>query len=188
MNENGRKLQIGVVGSAGQEEYPLGGGASSRLLEKSRLLGRLLADRGVVVVTGGKGGVMDAVSKGVKSQGGITVGIVSGGNRFVSNPSTDIEVLTGASSDGFDEFLLVTMSDALIVLGGGAGTLQEIAIAYRQGKPIITLGETGGWADKVRGCYLDTRKIVKIESELSPEGAVDRIIELARVRHHGRSS
>jgi uncharacterized protein (TIGR00725 family) len=80
------------------------------------------------------------------------------------------------------------MSDALIVLGGGAGTLQEIAIAYRQGKPIITLGETGGWADKVRGCYLDTRKIVKIESELSPEGAVDRIIELARVRHHGRSS
>ena len=176
-----KKLQIGVIGSAGREEYLKGkGGSSNQMLLLAEEVGSLLAKNNITVITGGKSGIMEAAAKGAKENDGITVGIIKGQKRFVSNIYTDIEVITGMETDGFDELMLVLMCDALIVIGGGAGTLEELVIAYRNNKPIVSLAGTGGWADKVAGKFLDERETVLIETATTPEDAVARAIGLVR--------
>ncbi len=175
-----KRLQIGVIGPAGREEYLAGGGASAETLKLAREVGRLLAEQGVTVVTGGKSGIMESAAEGAKSVGGMTVGVVSGGNRFVANPFIDIEIPTGVSASGYDEFLLVLMCDALIVLGGGAGTLEEITIAYRNKKPMVVLQGVPGWGRKLLSeRYLDSRKTVKLEKASTAPEAVSKVISLA---------
>jgi len=66
--------------------------------------------------------VMEAAARGAKRSGGVTVGVIKGEDRYKSNDFTDVEVVSGMSADGFDEFLIVAMCDGLIALGGGAGT------------------------------------------------------------------
>ena len=166
-----------MIGSAGVAEYSLGGGASTETMALARNIGSLLAKRGVVVVTGGKSGIMEAAAEGAKSSGGTTVGVVSGGKRFTSNAFTDIEIPTGMSAPGYDELLLVLMCDALVVLGGGAGTLEEIAIAYRNGKPVILLEGVEGWGtDLISREYLDFRQSIKFGKAATPVEAVEKVI------------
>ena len=136
-----------------------------------------MAKQGVVVVTGGKGGVMERSAKGAKKAGGLTVGVISGGKRFKSNKFTDVEILTGMDSKGLDEIFLVLMCDALITIGGGAGTLQEITVAYRNKKPVIILENSGGWSEKIQEEYLDERRTVQIKRAKSPEEAVKLAIK-----------
>lgn len=180
MKKSPRKIQIGVIGSAGKEEYKDGGGASKIMLEKAEELGALLAQKGVIVVTGGKGGIMEAASRGAKKYEGLTVGIVKGTTRFASHTFVDVEVITGMAAGGLDELLLVLMCDAIIVVGGGAGTLQEITIAYRNRKPVVALTDTGGWTQKLAGQYLDERNTIKIKSAPTPRTAVSKALKLAK--------
>lgn len=174
-----KKLQIAVIGSAGAEEYLSGGGASTVVADIAEEVGELLAKSGATVVTGGKGGIMEAAARGAKKFQGQTVGVISGKVRQTSNRYTDIEVLSGMVAVGFDELILVMMSDALIVVGGGAGTLQEMAIAYRNAKPIVAIGKSGGWAEKAANSYLDERETTKIEEVATPKEAVNLAIKLA---------
>ncbi|MEK7574919.1 MAG: TIGR00725 family protein [Patescibacteria group bacterium] len=175
-----RKLQIAVIGSAAQSEYRTEGGASLAMQKAAEEVGFLLADQGAIVVTGGKGGIMEAAARGAKRGGGITVGVVKGGRRGVANNFTDVEMLTGMKADGLDELFLVLMSDALIVLGGGAGTLQEIAIAYRNKKPMVVLDGMGGWGEKLSGKFVDERKLVKLVMANNPKDAVTRVCALVK--------
>lgn len=175
-----KKLQIGVIGYAGAEEYPSAKTPLEDVYQVAERVGFLLAERDVIVVTGGQGGVMESAARGAKQARGLTVGVVNGRQRFRSNQFTDIEILTGMAAAGFDEFLLVTMCDALITIGGGAGTLEEIVIAYRNKKPIIALAGTGGWADKTIEKYLDERETIKVESAQTPEEAVEKAINLVK--------
>ncbi|MDO8482476.1 MAG: TIGR00725 family protein, partial [bacterium] len=175
-----RKLQIAVVGSAARSEYRGRGGASSFMLKAAEKVGFLLAREGAVVVTGGKGGIMEAAARGAKKGGGVTVGVVKGKLRTISNRFTDIEVLTGMEADGLDELILVLMSDAVIVLGGGAGTLQEIALAYRNKKPIVVLDGMSGWGARLAGQFVDERQLVKLIKARTPEEAVRRAYGLAK--------
>lgn len=169
-----------MIGYAGIEEYPQKKAPKAEIYKAAKWAGFLLAKKGAVVVTGGKGGVMKFASVGAKKANGTTVGVIKGNRRFRSNNFTDVEILTGMAADGFDEFMLVMMCDAVIVIGGGAGTLEEIAIAYRNKKPIIALEKTGGWADKtIQGC-LDERRTIKVCAVKSAEEAVDKALELAR--------
>jgi uncharacterized protein (TIGR00725 family) len=167
-----KKLQIAVVCPAGKEEYPAGKTSKDFVYDLCEEVGFLLAKVGVVVITGGKSGGMERASKGAKKASGLTIGIVKGKDRFTSNPFVDVEVISGMTADGFDEFLLVNMSDALIVVGGGAGTLEEITLAYRNCKPIVAIKGTGGWADKTAGTFLDERKKIKVQEARNPEEAV----------------
>jgi uncharacterized protein (TIGR00725 family) len=179
-----KKLQIGVIGSAGREEYLKGnGGSTDEMLLKAKEVGSLLAKKGAIVVTGGKSGIMEAAAKGAKENNGLAIGVIKGSKRFTSNAYTDIEVLTGMAADGFDELMLVLMCDALIVIGGGAGTLEELAIAYRNNKPIVGLKNSGGWSDKVIGTFLDERETVLVETAEQPEEAVEKAIELAKAKN-----
>lgn len=164
-----KKLQIGIIGSAGAFDQ---GDADEKMLVLAKRLGELLAQAGAVVVTGGKDGIMEAAAAGAKAAGGLNVGVVRGPQRFTSNPYIDIEVISGMAAEGMDELTLVLMCDALILVGGGAGSLQEVALAYRNNKPIIVLSASGGWAERLAGQYLDGRRRALIQAATSPEEAV----------------
>lgn len=180
MNNQQKKYQIGIIGSAGNDDYNGHNGASENMMAEAEKIGRLLAENNVIVVTGGKGGIMESGAKGAKRAGGQTVGVIKGTKRFTSNNFTDIEVISGMEANGFDEFLLVNMCDALIVVGGGAGTLEEITIAYRNKKPIIALTTQAGWAKKLAGKFLDNRNTIKIETADDAEEAVKKTLELLK--------
>jgi uncharacterized protein (TIGR00725 family) len=175
--KSNKKLQIGVIGSAGQEEYPEKLMDFKKLNNKSYIIGQLLAKAGVILITGGKGGVMESAAKGAKEFGGITVGIVKGSQRYVSNKFVDVEIITGMFTGG-SEFIQPFCCDALIVIGGGAGTLQEITVAYRNSIPIVVLRNSGGWSGVVSE-YLDERRLVRIIFVDTPERAVSTAVQLA---------
>jgi len=104
------------------------------------MVGRLLAEQGAIVVCGGLGGVMEAVAKGVKAAGGITVGILPGADPAAANAYIDIPLATRMGE--MRNALVVQVAQALIAIGGGAGTLSEVALAQRIGKPVVGLHDS----------------------------------------------
>ncbi len=102
--------------------------------------GRLLAQHGAVLVCGGLGGVMEAVAKGAQANGGATVGILPGVDPRAANAYIDIPLATGLGE--MRNFLIVRTAHALIAIGGGVGTLSEIALAQRIGKPVVGLHDS----------------------------------------------
>jgi uncharacterized protein (TIGR00725 family) len=100
-------------------------------------VGRELAERGAVVVCGGLGGVMEAACRGAKAAGGQTVGILPGSDRVAANPFVDVAIPTGLGEAR--NALVVRAADALIAVGGGYGTLSEIALALKAGKRVAGL-------------------------------------------------
>jgi uncharacterized protein (TIGR00725 family) len=100
-------------------------------------IGRLLAGRGCTVVTGGLGEIMAAAHRGAKAAGGTTIAILPGERREDANPWADHVVVTGI---GHARNLAVAASgDVVIAVGGGWGTLAEIAFARRLGRPVVAL-------------------------------------------------
>lgn len=173
-----KKLQIAVIGSAGINDYQGQGGADTEMLDVAEQLGAELARNDCVVVTGGKDGIMESASKGAQENGGTTVGVIKGPERFTSNPYVDIEVVSGMNADGMDEMQIILMSDGIICVGGGAGTMQELALAYRNKKPIVIMKDSGGWASKVQKLkYFDERKRVQIQTADKPVEAVSMLLQ-----------
>jgi uncharacterized protein (TIGR00725 family) len=104
-------------------------------------LGRLLAERGAVVVCGGYGGVMAAVAAGARSADGTVVGILSEADGRGANPDLSIVIPTGMGQAR--NAVIVNSGDAVIVVGGSWGTLSEMALAMRRGRGSVVL--LGGW-------------------------------------------
>jgi uncharacterized protein (TIGR00725 family) len=102
------------------------------------VVGRLVAERGAVLVCGGLGGTMEAACRGAKQAGGTTVGILPGSDRSAANDFVDVAVPTGLGEAR--NALVVHTADVLIAVGGGYGTLSEIALALRAGKTVVGLG------------------------------------------------
>ena len=119
---------IGVVGA---------GDAIGELVELAAAVGALLANRGATVVTGGRGGVMEAASRGAFDAGGMTVGILPGADRAEANPFVRVAIATGMGE--LRNGLIVRSADALIAVGGGHGTLSEVALGLRTGKRVVGL-------------------------------------------------
>ncbi len=101
-------------------------------------VGRRLAGGGAVVVCGGLGGVMAAACRGAKAAGGTTVGILPGTDRSEANPWVDVALPTGMGEAR--NALVVRSADALVALAGEYGTLSEIALALKLGRPVVGLG------------------------------------------------
>jgi uncharacterized protein (TIGR00725 family) len=117
--------QVSVIGSGREHEAA------------AEEVGRLLAEHGCAVVTGGLGEVMAAAHRGAKGVGGTTIAILPGERRDDANPWADYVVATGV---GHARNLAVAASgDAVIAVGGGWGTLAEIAFAMRLGRPVAVL-------------------------------------------------
>jgi uncharacterized protein (TIGR00725 family) len=141
-------IQVSVIGSGAEHE------------ERAEEVGRLLAEHGCTVVTGGLGEVMAAAARGAKKAGGTTIGILPGANRADANEWIDHAVLTGI---GHGRNLAVAGSgDAVIAVGGSWGTLAEIAFAMRLGRPVVVLEP--GW------------ELDGIERAVTPEEAVELVL------------
>lgn len=115
-------------------------GASDCSEEEARLayeVGRLLAQRGVVVVCGGRGGVMEAACQGAVEAGGFTVGILPGTDPTSGNPYLSFSLPTGLGHAR--NALVAQAGTAMIAIGGGSGTLSELALAVAHGRPVIGL-------------------------------------------------
>src|SRR5213595_2449561 len=118
-------IQVAVIGSGREHE------------QRAEQVGRLLAERGCTVVTGGLGEVMAAAARGAKSAGGTTIGILPGERRADANEWIDHVVVTGI---GHARNLAVAASgDAVIAVGGSWGTLAEIAYASLLGRRVVIL-------------------------------------------------
>lgn len=104
----------------------------------AREVGRLLAEAGAIVLTGGLGGVMAAATEGANAAGGTTVALLPEGDR--SRSAATVAIPTGLGE--MRNALLVRSVDAVIAVGGGWGTLSEIALAQRTGVPLVWIG---GW-------------------------------------------
>jgi uncharacterized protein (TIGR00725 family) len=100
-------------------------------------VGRLLAEGGAVLVSGGRGGVMEAACEGARSAGGVTLGLLPGSDRAEGNPHLTVAVPTGLGE--MRNALVVRAADALIAVGGAYGTLSEIALALQAGKRVVGL-------------------------------------------------
>ena len=100
-------------------------------------VGRLLVQGGAVVVCGGLGGVMEAAARGAGGAGGVTVGILPGTDPGAANRYIAVPIATGLGEAR--NAVIVQAAQALIAVGGGPGTLSEIALALRLGKPVVGL-------------------------------------------------
>jgi len=114
------------------------GEASVAQLADAREAGRLLAERGAVVVTGGLGGVMGAAAEGVADAGGTSIGLLPGPDRGAAHPAHTLALPTGLGE--LRNGLVVRGADAVLAIGGSWGTLSEIALAVRTGVPVVGLG------------------------------------------------
>ncbi len=103
-------------------------------------VGELVAREGWVLLTGGLGGIMEAASRGAADAGGIVVGVLPGGDPSAANPSVAIPLPSGLGEAR--NALLVNASEGIVVVGGSWGTLSELALAVRRGKPVVQIG---GW-------------------------------------------
>jgi len=137
--------------------------------ELAETIGELLAQHGATVICGGLGGVMEAVCRGVKSKGGLTVGILPGQDSSMANPWLDIPVVTGIGEAR--NVAVVKSAQAVIAIGGSYGTLSEIAYALKSNIPVIGLNT---WSLSRNGRKDDS--IIRVQSATE---AVNKAIYLA---------
>jgi uncharacterized protein (TIGR00725 family) len=124
---------------AGTQVAVIGSGAEH--VARAEEVGRLLAERGCTVVTGGLGEVMESAARGAKSAGGTTIGIVPGESRAAANKWIDHTVVTGVGHAR--NLAVVASGDVVIAVGGKWGTLAEIGFARVLGRPVVILDP--GW-------------------------------------------
>jgi len=152
---------IAVIGNSSRDEEEA---------KQAETVGELLAQQGVTVICGGLSGVMEAVCRGSKSKGGLTIGVLPGEDSSTANPWIDIPIVTGV---GYARNMAVVKSaQAVIAIGGGYGTLTEIAYALKRGIPIVGLNT---WSLSRNG--QEDNSITKVHSAAE---AVDKAISLAK--------
>ncbi len=154
-----QKRFIAVIG--GSECSP----QEAKLAEE---IGRELARQGAILVCGGLGGIMEAACKGANSQGGVTIGILPGGNGKAANPYVQIPIVTNLGEAR--NVVVVKSAQAVIAIGGSYGTLSEIGHALRNGIPVIGLNT---WSLSRKG-HLDS----SIIPAQNPAEAVSKAIKL----------
>jgi hypothetical protein len=168
-----RKPQIAVIGYDAKL-------CTKAAYEAAYRVGTALAKRGAVVINGGLEGVMEATSKGAAEAGGLAVGIIPSDDASQANGYCGVVIPSGF---GFARnFLVVNSADAVIIVGGGAGTLTEAATAYGRGTPLVAVRGTGGVADEWAGRYFDGRRTVKVSGADSAERAVTMALRAASRR------
>lgn len=170
-------IRIGVIGQSGEVSLEMQALAES--------VGKEIASRGALLISGGTSGVMEAASRGAKLAGGLVVGILPGDTADTGNEYIDIPITTGLGFD-YRSLIIIHSSDAVIMVGGENGTLGELSAAYLNRKPIAVIEGSGGWAARIKticyeGTYLDTRKSVKLNFAQTAKEALD--ILLARLEN-----
>jgi uncharacterized protein (TIGR00725 family) len=148
---------VGVVGAGYCDD------AIARIAEE---VGERLARRGLVVLTGGRGGVMEAASRGAKKGDGLTIGILPGDRREDANRYVDIPIVTGFGEAR--NVIVARTAEVLVAIAGEYGTLSEIALALKMGRPVIGL-HTWSLA----------KDVIVVED---PEQAVEKVLDCLEKR------
>jgi uncharacterized protein (TIGR00725 family) len=145
------------------------GVCSAETAEVAAEVGRLLAEKKVTIICGGLGGVMQAVCRGAKGAGGLTVGILPTANRRDANPYVDIPIATGMGQAR--NVIVVSSAQSVIAISGGYGTLSEIAHALKLGIPVVGLGTWQLTKDDHTG--------LEVTFATGPRDAVEKALQLA---------
>jgi uncharacterized protein (TIGR00725 family) len=154
-----RRKIVSIIGGADctKQEY-----------EIAEQVGILLGEAGVIVVCGGRGGIMEAVCYGAQKVGGLTIGILPDHDPNSGNPYLDIALPTGLGNNR--NLLVAQAGEVVIAIGGGYGTLSEIGIALKSGREVIGIN-TWTAADKFG-------KNISIRSANNAEEAVQYALEI----------
>ena len=176
-----KRIQIGVMGSAADLNY------SDDALNFAKDLGKLIAKSGNILVYGAEHGYTSLSTEAAKvasKNGGITVGVAGGKNKKVFGKyRPTVLINSGLDIGGGREFNLVVSCDVIIAISGGSGTLNEMAVAYQAGIPIIVVDKFGGWAEKLSNQFFDDRKRLKCIGVKTPEEALEKAIEEVNKRN-----
>lgn len=171
-----KRIQIGIMGSAADLNY---GKDVERFAKK---LGKLIAESGNILVYGAEkdySSISTNAAIEASKNNGITVGITGGTKKEIwGDFRPTVLIPTGLGIGGGREYTLVLSCDVIIAISGGSGTLNEIAVAYQAGIPIVVVDKFGGWASKLSGEYLDDRKRLKCVNASSPKEALDLALSL----------
>jgi uncharacterized protein (TIGR00725 family) len=149
-----RALMIAVIGASD---------APDDICAMAREVGREIASRGAVLISGGRGGVMSAAADGARHAGGHTIGVLPDYDRASANEFIELVVATGMGEAR--NAIIIASSDAVIALAGGGGTLAEIGFAIKMRRPIVALKS---WTE-----------IDGLERVATPREAVELAISLA---------
>lgn len=168
---------VAVIGSSA---------TSAAVLDIAREVGRQAVHSGLSIVSGGLGGIMDAVSEGAQQAkealraAGVqelpqVIAVLPDANKARATPHADIVIPTGM---GFARNALVVLAaDAAIAIEGGSGTLSEIAFAWQFGRPVAAIAPSGGWASKLANLSLDQKRPDVVYAAETPADAVRFVIE-----------
>jgi uncharacterized protein (TIGR00725 family) len=159
----------GTAASADRSAPDLG--ATPEALAAAEEIGAAVAEAGCGLVSGGLGGVMEAACRGARSRGGLTLGLLPGLDREEANGWVVVAVATGLGEAR--NALVVRAADAVIAVGGGWGTLSEIALAVRTGVPVVGLAT---WEPAIGGVPVEA-----IARADGPREAVD--VALSQIFH-----
>jgi uncharacterized protein (TIGR00725 family) len=147
--------------------------ASPEVTAQAEEVGRLLAKAGAVLVCGGLGGTMESTARGVRQEGGTSIGILPGSGRSAANPYLTLSIPTGMGE--MRNALIIRSADVVIAVAGEFGTLSEIAFALKTGVPVVGLGT---WELSKPGRIV-ADPIVRAST---PQDAVEQALRLARSR------
>ena len=122
--------QVTVVGAAECDE---------RLAQLAFETGQELARSGAILLCGGRGGVMSAACAGARAGGGLTIGVLPGADAAESPPNPHLDVALWSGLGQARNLVLVLSGRAVIAIGGGWGTLSEVALALKHGRRVVLL-------------------------------------------------
>jgi uncharacterized protein (TIGR00725 family) len=175
MNFDFKKECKGVISVIGASEI-------DRETEKKAIeIGRLIAKNNYALACGGLSGVMEAVCKGAKEEGGLTIGIIPYEKKNAANKYVDIVIPVPFSQAR--NIVVVLSGDACIAIAGKAGTLSELCFAWIYEKPIVALSSVEGWSSKIANKKLDNRRSDMIYGAKTPQEAVDKIKKLLKINN-----
>ncbi|MFX1572543.1 MAG: TIGR00725 family protein [Promethearchaeota archaeon] len=164
-----RKFE-GIVSIIGASEI------SKEIREKTVEIGRLIAKNNFAIACGGLSGVMEAVCKGAKEEGGFTIGIIPFLEKSAANKYVDLVIPCPFSQAR--NIVVVLTGDICLAISGKAGTLSEISFAWIYQKPIVALTNIEGWSSKIANTKLDDRRSDIIYGVKTPKEAIEKIVEL----------
>jgi uncharacterized protein (TIGR00725 family) len=140
-----RKKQVVVIGSSDDADN----------IDDAYLIGKFIAEQGWVLVSGGRGGVMEAASRGAAEHSGIVIGILPDEDLDASNRYCSVVIPTGI---GYARNAVNVLSgDAVVAIGGKAGTLTELTYAWMYGKPVVCCTFAEGWSARFSSFRVDDR-------------------------------
>ncbi|HUZ93134.1 MAG TPA: hypothetical protein VNG29_04025 [Candidatus Paceibacterota bacterium] len=173
------KYKICISGSAETDRCP------PEVIEKAEQVGRIIAERNMIVVTGATTGIPFWAAKGAKEAGGIVIGLSPAASKLSHVKSYhlpldyhDLIIYTGFDYSGRN-LLLTRSADAIITINGRMGTLNEFTIGFEDKKPQGILAKSGGMSDMLPGIIKDAhRGPGKVVYESDPVKLVDKVVAL----------